>query len=202
MRLLFVLLIFLLSGCTSTIDCLGGRIDNKFYKDEHNKSVSRILSHYFTEESREMLLDIPCVTGFSISGSYVVGANFWGTLVGIFTGSGFSRKCVMHPSSLDVLGPEAIIHEYIHHLDDFGRDGHLIKFIDLDEFKAAYIRMATDFKWAGLVHYTEIRANRFITDTFGLGYMSEHMAYVGSRMAVYGGPEYMWRVFRKVLRHE
>ena len=61
--------------------------------------------------------------------------------------------------------------------------------------------MAKDSKWAGLVHYTEPRANSFFTNVFGLGEMSEHVAYVGGRMAAQGsGPDYMWDVFRKVLK--
>jgi hypothetical protein len=108
----------------------------------------------------------------------------------------------MSERSLHRFGPESIIHEYIHHLDDFGRDG-IKEFINLEEFRNAYIRMSKDFRWAGLVHYTELRADRFITNTFGLGHMSEHMAYMGARMAMHGGPDYMWDVFRKVLvKHE
>ena len=172
---------------------------DEYWVQEH-KTVSAIKSHYFAPPAQYAMRDIPCVSGFTVNGSYVVGANFWGTLAGVFTGSGYSRKNVMSEVGLWRWGPEAIIHEYIHHLDDMGRDGGH-EFINLEEFADAYVKMATDTRWAGMVGYAEEKASSTITDTFGLGVMSEHIAYVGARIAMQrSGPDYMWGVFRKVLK--
>jgi hypothetical protein len=199
MRIAIAILVLVLSGCAIPFDSLEGRIDEDLYVGP-NRAVSTMKSHYFTEQAQEAIRDIPCVFGATVGGSYVVGANFWGTFIGILSGSGYSRKNVMSKSSLLRFGPEAVLHEYIHHLDSIGRYGG-IEFINLEEFKEAYIRMATDQRWAGLVHYAEPRANDTFTDMFGIGEMSEHIAYVGGKMAAQGGgPDYMWDVFRKVLK--
>lgn len=195
MRYILLLLLFL-AGCITPINSL----DGKKFSEDHVKTVDSLREYYFTPEAREFIDEIPCVTGFTVHGSYVVGVNFWSTMAGILTGSGYERKCVMDEESLERFGPEAIIHEYLHHLDDIGRDGER-QFIDIEEFRKAYVRMATDHLWAGLVLYAERRANKFFTNVFGIGELSEHIAYVGGRMAVQqSGPDYMWKVFEGVIR--
>ncbi len=193
------LFIVLFVGCATPFNSLEGRMPEKYYKHDHNKTVAAIKQTYFTDEAYQAIKDIPCVDGFTSGGSYVVGANFWGSLAGLFTGSGISRKCVMSPKSIQNKGPGAFVHEYVHHLDDMGRDGEY-EFINLEEFADAYVKMAADTQWAGIVHYAEERSNSFVTDTFGLGPMSEHIAYVAEVLASGKGPDYMWHVFRKVLR--
>jgi hypothetical protein len=191
MRLFFILLLCLLSGCVTEINSLEGRIPDSDYRLDRNKTVVAIKQWYFTKEAQEVIKDIPCVDGLTYGGSYVVGANFWGTLVGILTGSGFSPKCVMSPTAMKNYGAEAVLHEYMHHLEDL---------VDHDEFKEAYIAMSADFQWAGLYFFTEKRANRWVTNTFGISEMSEYIAYLAAKMAhERKGPEYMWHVFRNVL---
>lgn len=198
--LLFVLV--LLCGCATPMNNLVDLIETKHIEKQH-LTVDATKEYYFTKEAQEFIKDIPCVDGFTVSGSYVVGVNFWSTIAGVLSGSGYSRKCVISKRSLRNIGPEAIIHEYIHHIDDISRDDDL-NLINIDDFRRAYIRMASDSMWAGLVIYAERRANKFITDVFGIGDLSERIAYVGGRMAKQqSGPKYMWTVFERILkRHE
>jgi hypothetical protein len=196
------LLLVLTVGCATPINDLKGLVKPIHYKQKYNRSIEAIKTHYFTNNAYRMIEDIPCVDGFTTNGaSYVVGVNFWSTMAGILTGSGYSRKCVITQDSLHFYGVESVVHEYVHQIDDIGRDNeHLL--ISLEEFAWAYKKMAKDRQWAGLVFYTEARANSLFTDIFGVGELSEHIAYVAGRMASQrGGPDYMWWVFRKVLKN-
>jgi len=199
MRVLLAILLLLFVGCTTQMGDLKGKIDEQEYEFEYNRTVDAVRSHYFVNKAKYITSKIPCVRGLTIGGSYVVGANFWGTLVGVMSGSGYSKKCVMSEDALKNYGVEAILHEYLHHIDSYSRKNNE-GLINLDEFRLAYSRMAKDQLWAGLVNYAEARSNRVITNLFGIGDMAENIAYVGGRMAVQGkGPDYMWHVFRKVL---
>ena len=199
MRLIIMALVLIVGGCAPVISSLEGRI-NKKYNEKYHATVDALKSHYFTEEAQEYIKDIPCVDGLTISGSYVVGANVWGTLAGILSGSGYSPKCVLSKEGLMKRGPETIIHEYIHHLDASGRDDGEV-FIDLKEFTDAFVCMLRDRRWAGLAYYGHDSGSGWVTNTFGIGLLAEHIAYIGGRMATQGdGPDYMWDVFRKVLR--
>ena len=187
-----LLLILFCAGCYTPFNNLNGRISDKQYSKTYNRTVEDIKAHYFAVEAQEIIKDVPCVDGVTFGGSYVVGVNLWGTLAGIFTGSGWSPKCVISDIGLKRHGVEPIIHEYIHHVE------HLV---DGKKFHEAYIRMATDRLWAGLFLYAEIRADKWVTNTFGISKYSEYIAYVGGRMAAQGsGPDYMWEVFKRILK--
>ena len=132
MRLLFAILLLLMTGCITQIDDLRGKIkDEHWIETRENESITGIKYHYFTPQAIVGITSIPCVSGITISGSYVIGANFWGTLAGILSGSGYSRKNVMSETALWRYGPEAIIHEYIHQFDSMGRSGDK-EFVKLD----------------------------------------------------------------------
>lgn len=191
MKLLFVLLLFII-GCATPFNSLEGRIPDRHYARDYNKTVESLKAHYFSEEAQKIIKDIPCVDGMTMSGSYVVGANFWGTFIGVLTGSGFSPKCVMNEKAMQSYGPEGIIHEYIHHVE------HLV---DQKAFEKAYIRMSKDSRWYGLVRYTEPKADRWVTNTFGISKYSEWIAYMGAKMAdEQSGPGYMWDVLEVILK--
>jgi len=196
MRVLIVLLL-LLSGCVTPLNNLEHLSPKN--TPAYQISVDSIKYHYFTPEARKYIRDIPCIDGNTIGGSFVVGANFWGTLAGIFTLNGFAPKNVMDVDGIKIRGVEDIIHEYIHHLDASGREGRKL-FIDIEEFKRAFRRMGRDQKWAGLAYYADDKASWWFTKVFGIGNWSEQIAYVAGRMAAqWSGPEYMWWVFRRVF---
>jgi hypothetical protein len=187
-----ILLVLLCGGCYTPFNDLKGRIPNKQWVVKHHKTVDAVKKYYFAPKAYEVIKDIPCVDGFTSGGSYVVGVNFWGTLVGIVTGSGYSPKCVMSKKSVKNEGVEAILHEYIHHIE------HLV---DHKRFREAYVKMSKDRRWVGLFLYGETRGNWWVTNTFGISEASEYIAYVLGRMLTQGsGPGYMWDVFQGVLR--
>jgi len=92
-----------------------------------------------------------------------------------------------------------LLHEYVHHLDDLTRDGEG-DFIDIDEFEMAYKKMSADGHWAEIVTYSENASNNWLTLNFGIGYLSENIAYSASKTVIQGGPWYFTRVFRKIFR--
>lgn len=202
MRIFTLILCFLLSACSSEYVELTPVL-NKKYHAEHHKTVDDLKRYYFTDEAYELIKDIPAVDGPTVGGSYACGTTFLSRVAGLISFVGPGRKCVMADESIENFGPEAFIHEYIHHIDDISRDEGL-GLIDLEAFKRAYHITAKSPRWAGLVYYTEVRANRWFTDVFGMGEYSEYIAYIGARLVFQqSGPDELWSVFRKVLRrHE
>lgn len=193
-----ILLLLLTAGCASPFNDLKGRMKPEY--DKGPQTIEAVIETYFQPGVHDVLKSIPCVDGFTMGGSYVVGVNFWSTMAGILTGSGYSRKVVTSKKALWNWGQEEIIHEYLHHLDDLSRDGDG-DYINYWEFQTAYIRLALDPKWAGYAIYAAQRADSAFTDFFGIGYLSEHIAYLGARLAVSGkGPDYIWKVYEKVLK--
>ena len=188
--------LLLLSGCASVTD-LSDVLPLREVSLEH-VTVDSVKQHYFTDEAYKAIEDIPIVDGIAVR-PYAGGVNVISSLLAGFSGSGFGRTVVAPLSDLRKYGVNVIIHEYIHHLDDMTRDGEA-DFIDYKAFEQAYTKLSTDMRYAGIVLYTEQMANNWITDTFGVGFMSEHIAYVGAYLAQNGGPPYMMEVFSKMLR--
>jgi len=195
-----LILLSALSGCAGTreITDLSQYLPDKEAKLAHNQTVDTVKQHYFTEAAYSAIKDIPLINGPDIT-PYAAGVNFWSNLASFVSFNGVGRKVVADDGFLKKRGVFTLVHEYIHHLDDMDRDGEA-EFIDHEAFKKAYLMMANDQRWAGIVIETERLANSFFTDVFGMGFMSEHVAYVGQHLMMKGGPDYMKHVYRKILR--
>lgn len=190
MRGLILVLLLFLSGCYTPIGDLKDWVPEKDYVS--HKTVEDVKEKYFTDRVRKIIDPIPCVDGNTFGGSFVVGANFWGTFVGVISGSGYAPKCVISTKGAKTWGVELFIHEYIHHVE------HLI---DHEKFKEAYIRMSSDRVWKGFQLYVEKHGDRWHTSLFGISEYSEFIAYTGARLAKQrSGPKYMWDVFEVILR--
>jgi hypothetical protein len=203
-RFLFILLFLsCLSGCTAT------RVYNSLSEIPENDNLSgyssisgvnsSILGKYFTEEAHKAVEHIPVIDGLMLK-PYVVGVNIWSRLISVILFNGFERKVVV---SRNFLGREATVrtflHEYIHHLDDMDRDGEG-EWIDHREFALAFHRLLQDSGYAEDVdHYLEV-SDAFITNVFGVGAMSEIIAYIGGWVATNKCPNYMKLVYRKILK--
>lgn len=209
MRWILLIICFLCAGCYAPVKNLNAHFSQKHRLENHISSAS-VTSQYFTAEAFSLVKDIPCVIGRSITGApWAVGVNFWTKLGGVLTGNGYSRKVVLtnlhkisRPTGID-FGPQTIIHEYLHHIDSIGREDDTKKLIDICEFKSAFERMALDKKWKELHAKLLNKGDKWYTNIFGIGEYSELIAYAGARMAwLESGPEYMWHVFRRVLRQK
>lgn len=201
MRRLALLLVLLVAGCAGSrqITDLRGFIPETEARPAH-KSVDTLLNHYFTSRSYALVKDIPLIDGPAFSG-YAAGTTFVSNLASLVTLNGWGRKVII-PADLirNVWGVECIIHEYVHHLDDMDRDGEA-ELLDLGEFRTAFITLLQDFKYAGLALSAVRKAHETKAGFFVIGELSEHVAYTAAQMAVTGkGPDYMWHVFRKILR--
>ena len=189
-----------MSGCSSfrTYTDIGPLMPEQEIGREYNEDLDSFLRHHFTDMAYEAIKGIPLINGPAIT-PYAAGVNFWSNALSFFTFNGVGRKVIMEKSQLTKHGELFLIHEYMHHLDDMTRDGEG-DFIDLIEFEEAYKRMSKDRLWAGVVIYSEKFSNNWWTLNFGIGHMSEPVAYSGSVAAIFGGPEYFVRVFRKIFR--
>lgn len=186
------------TGCSSQISDLRPYLTDKELRLEQHSSIDAVQSHYFTVEARAAIKDIPAFDGPGLSG-YAVGVNGWTRLAGLVTLNGPGRKVVLPPNTLQMWGAASIVHEYIHHLDDLDRDGDA-EWIDHDQFLRAYMLMAKDMKHAGIVIWAEGMAGSMMAaQLFGVGDLSEQIAYVGQIIATRGGPDYMKYVFRRIL---
>jgi hypothetical protein len=159
---------------------------------------SSVLSAYFTPPALLAAQQIPTIDGLMID-PFVVGVNGWSSLAGILLFNGCGRKVVISRDYLHQRGGiRTILHEYIHHLDDMDRDGGA-NWIDHREFALAFHRLMQDSSYEDDIEdYLDI-SDAFITNAFGVGPMSELIAYIGSWVAQGNGPAYMRRVFRKIL---
>jgi len=205
------------SGCASsrTVTNLEEYLPKEEFNSEYLSTTDELLQHYFTTRAYDALKDIPLIDGL---GHYAAGVTVWSNLLSFFTFNGVGRKVVLESDMLkkvwanpnlksnlgsDGMCAEVVVHEYIHHLDDLDRDGDSNpRFIDLDEFKEAYLKLANDSIFAGITLWVERRYNdyAFISDNLGVGELSEHVAYIGQYIADgLNVPNYMKRVFRNVL---
>jgi len=193
-----ILLLILLCSCSIEITELNPILPAN-QRMSTNETVDSFKKHHFTIKAYDAIEGIPLVDG-PCATPYVAGVNFWTNLISLFTGTGVGRKVVARPWMISRYGgTKVLFHEYLHQLDDLTRDGEG-GFIDLEEFKEAYKRLATDTRYAGIVHYAEAYSYNRWSLTFGIGEMSEHIAYAGSIAYVNGAPDYFKRVFRKVFK--
>lgn len=200
----WLVLLVVLSGCAGTrgITDLQGVLPEIEAGVEHHRTVDSVLRYYFTEEAYEAIKDIPLIDGPATSG-YAAGTTFLSNMASLVTFNGWGRKVIISKELLGRWGVGAIIHEYVHHLDDMTRDGEL-DLVDLEVFREAFLRLEQDFKHAWIA----INANRAIGsypifyDTFlSIGPLSERLAYTADQMAVKNkGPTYMKRALRRILR--
>jgi hypothetical protein len=195
-----LLLLLMQPGCASSrkIIELDSLLPKKQAKFKKYKTVKSTLDHYFTKEAYRAIKGIPLIKGPAING-YVAGVNFWSNLVSFLSLNGTGRKVIIPEEMLANQGLPSIVHEYVHHLDDMDRDGEG-DWIDHDEFLKAYKLMSIDMKWKGIALWSERLANSWITNTFGIGPMSEQIAYISQNIARGIGPDYMKHVYRKMLK--
>ncbi len=193
-----ILLLILLCGCGMEITELKPLLPVRQRISAH-ETVDSFKKHHFTAKAYKALEDIPLVDGLCAT-PYVAGVNGWTNLISFFAGTGVGRKVVVRPWMITKHGgTKVLFHEYLHQLDDITRDGEG-DFIDLKEFREAYKRLAKDMQYAGIVHYAESYSYNWWSLTFGIGEMSEHIAYSGSVAYMNGAPDYFKRVFRRVFR--
>lgn len=165
-------------------------------------SIDEMLKKVFTDEAYNAIKDIEVVEG-PCSKAYVSGANFWGSLSAFFTGVGFGRKVIIDSDEFggddQLTNGQMLIHEFIHHLDDMTRDGEL-DLISIDEFIEGYNSCVGHPQYHGIIGYVESRANKTVTDVFGIGDYAEHIAYCGELISRQGCPDKLGYAFRKILR--
>lgn len=191
-----LLFLILLCGCASEITSLDGYLKPK--QVEKYKTVDNLKRHFFTDEAYEAIKDIPAIHGYSGHG-WAPGVNIWTNIGSFLTLTGVGRRVITPPARTLMHGYKIFVHEYIHHLDDMDRDGEG-DWIDHEEFRKAYTKMANNPEYFERIGWIEGLANRWYTDLFGVGFMSEHIAYSADYLFMYGGPDYMWDVFKKILR--
>jgi len=187
------------TGCASSreITNLSGHLPKKEVSFVYHQTLDKALKHYFTPVAYNAIKDIPLIDGPAVGG-YAAGVNGWANFTSIISLNGYGRKVILPSNSIKQHGIGGIIHEYIHHVDDMCRDGEL-KLLNLKEFKWAYLLMANDMQYAGIVRYVEKRANSVWASIFGVGEMSEHIGYVAQYITTHDAPHYMKWVFRRVL---
>jgi len=197
MKYLLILLLFF-TGCTTPVkDLFDIPIPEMQRYNPHHRTVDSVLKFYFTDEAYQAVKDIPAVHGFTMGGSYVPGVNVWSTTLSVITGSDWGRKVVFSQLGLENNGILNVIHEYLHHIDDMTRDGEL-DLIDPKEFEKQWEHY--QIFQPGPAAYVIKFADSSITNLFGIGEWSEHMAYTLQHMFKYGGPRFMKHVYRKVIK--
>jgi len=197
-RAFIFILVVLLAGCYTPYTNIKDLLPENQARAEYNCTIDGILHYYFTEEAYSVIKDIPTVNGVSF-GPYAAGTTFLSEVASILMGTGYGRKVIMTDESFRNWGIGGIIHEYVHHLDDIGRDGGT-RWVDIAEFIQQYNKCVLDFKYRGLGDYIDFYANRWFTNTFGIGPHSEYIAYVSDYFYNKKTPEYLRYVYRKILR--
>jgi hypothetical protein len=200
----WLVLLVVLSGCAGT----RGITDLQEFLPEaeaqlvQHRTVDSVLHYYFTDEAYAAIKDIPLIDGPAFSG-YAAGTTFLSNVASFVSFNGWGRKVIVPSDLLHEWGVAAIIHEYVHHIDDMTRDGEL-DLIDLEAFRKAFLLLERDFKYAWIA----INANRMVGEypifydtLFSIGPLSERLAYTADQMAANGkGPAYMRIVLSRVLR--
>lgn len=188
----------------------------RFIFNDQNKTIDSFLRYHFTEDAYYYLKEIPLVDGPCYE-PYAAGVNGWANMASLLSFNGVGRKVIINRENITRCGEVTLIHEYMHHLDDLTRDGEAA-LIDYKEFKEAYSRLAKEhrvlfvpngtrvvsmkvFPHLDKIKNVESFANRWFTNTFGVGPMAEHIAYSTQFILGKSGvPDYFNRVFRKVLK--
>lgn len=194
MRYLWII-ILCLAGC-NTIEI------SAIKENESEIIVSEYLNEIFTPEANAAISEIKIYEGLHIY-PYVPGVNGWSTAISILTFNGWGRKIICTRGSLYDNGAlDTIVHEYVHHIDDMTRDGD-IQLIDHAAFSVAYQRMREDPTGTTTMIASDLlsKADKFITNVFGIGPDSELIAYTASWIVAHPDecPLYMHRVFKDIL---
>jgi len=186
MRWWFFITLLWISGCYTTVTEL---------KTEPPAKIAKILNHHLLPDAYSAIECIPTVEGYDRT--FVSGVNIWSNLGAFFTLNGWGRKVITN----DHLSIGTLIHEYVHHLDDLDRDG-FIDLIDHDEFEVALQKLSLDKKYRDMYEDIVWKSDRWVTNWFGIGDLSEEIAYTAEWLVYIRphGPDYMWNVFRKVLK--
>lgn len=225
MRHLAILIVLLFSGCNSQITNIGPLLpkedmpvdfitpqgERKIFRD-YNRTIDSFLRYHFTDKAYSVLKDIPVIDGICYK-PYAGGVNFWSNLISLICFNGIGRKIIIEKEMIKTFGEDGLKHEFVHQLDDMDRDGEG-EWIDHDEFRKAYDKLSGDYKllktdnnkhikiykYASVINYIEKQSNDWITNTFGIGDMSEHIAYSTRFLFSGAAPDYFKRVFRKIFR--
>ena len=162
-------------------------------------SIESAISHYFTPEACQVINDIPLLYGHVIV-PFVSGVNVWSNIASFLSFNWWGRQVIISKNyMLESRADNSLVHEYMHHIDDMDRDG-LIDLIDHKEFEHAYRVFSADEQYKNDYEAIRLCSDRFITNTFGVGYLSEEIAYVAGWMAATGeGPDYLWHVYSRIL---
>lgn len=201
MRNIFIAFLLLLSGCFTPVTDLESHLPKYEYslRPEH-KTIDSVLKYYFTDEAYEEIKDIPFgYNKFLHSEGFAPGTSIYSSIWSVLTGNGLGRKVVFSPNGVSI---GLIIHEYMHHLDDITRDGDG-NFILVEDFEAAYrtLKTSNDPTYNDIYPTVEKLADNKITDWFGVGYLSEHIAYMSYYAYLNTCPWYIGKVYSKVLRN-
>jgi len=157
------------------------------------------LDKNFVPEAVQALKDIPLIRA-ATPRPYVAGVNFWSHAVSLLGLHGWGRKIVFpldrfYQGSAD----ETLLHEYVHHLDDMDRDG-IAEFIDHQEFEKAFKALLLHPDYGSKAREIAEQSDHWITNIFGIGEWSEIIAYTAEWLYDDGGPQFMWDVFRNMLK--
>lgn len=201
MRIIIALLL-LLSGCAcSEITDLTPYLRVGDIKTVNGTSVDDVKRYFFTDEAYELIKDIPLKLYPDYLSPLAGGTTFLSSVLGVLSLNGPGRQVFIPEKALrDEKALTHIIHEYIHQIDDIGRDGGP-QLISLDEFREGYSSCYGHRRFHGIVLMTEKYANSFFTNWFGIGELSEHIAYAGACIATQACTKKLRWSFRKVLRN-
>ena len=197
-RLLIATTLLICSGCYSQINVLHGYLPKE--DTQRFASVGMLRSKTLTSKAYSAIKDIPVVDGLSASGM-AVGVSIWSRLAAFISGNGWFRKTIFNRDNLFKQGFQGIVHEDIHHFDDFDRSGKG-EWINHDVFVQAYTMLSQDYKYKGIQRWCEGRANDLIANTFGVGDHAQHIAYIGMYIAKNPDvvPDYLKAVFARILK--
>lgn len=194
------LIVILLNGCASSnfITKLTPPGLHNGQSPDHSlcnySSIDDLKKKHFTKDAYEAIKNIPTIDGNIIS-PFVSGVNLWSNIASFILFNGIGPKVIVSKQNIS---RNILIHEYTHHLDYLDR-AKIGEFINRKEFEIAFLKMMKDPVYKQKMKHIRRKSNKFITNVFGIGTWSEEIAYVSSFLIEEGGPEYMWKVFSKIL---
>jgi len=194
-----ILLCLLLSGCAASNFVTDLSIPNPGSLHGYT-SINDVQQKHFVPNAYQAIRSIPTIDGHTWFGKpFVSGVNFWSSFSSVLLFNGYGLKVIIpHERLYSSSGLETIIHEYVHHLDYMDRQG-LGEFIDHAEFTEALERMLRSPFYDEVAEDVLDSSDRFVTNVFGIGSLSEEIAYMADKLVTEGGPQYMWHVFRNIL---
>lgn len=201
MRILIIIFLLSLTGCYSQVT----EFDESYNPSVMYRDLDTILKQEFTKEAYDKIKDIPLVIRSNGDGrGLAAGTNFWSKALSFFMGCGIDRKVILTKDSTTA---QSIIHEYVHQLHDMDIDGEF-ECINEEEFLREY-RLASNpstiygRRFMRLVGNAERLSNSFITNTFGISYSSERIAYIADQLYYCYPPKIpvpLARVYRHIFR--